>query len=194
MPIPYEKLDLKTLLYHKGAYDRIDLNGRRYINRWNIHQLEQRIFCDGGIMEFDIEDERVLYKDIKELNIIQPFLKFNEKGQHYGYELFLSNVSTVSRGDDLFMPFMARKFTYDKLPMKKERLISKYTKVCESLGIIRQTNGKFIVENYKLQKDYFDSGYNMYNGLSEAYVNKVFEAILERNNKYIKKNDKNISM
>ena len=92
------------------------------------------------------------------------------------------------------MPFMARKFTYDKLPMKKERLISKYTKVCESIGIIRQTNGKFIVENYELQKNYFDSGYNMYNGLSEAYVNKVFEAILERNNRYIKKNDKNISI
>lgn len=34
----------------------------------------------------------------------------------------------------------------------------------------------------------------MYNGLSEMYVNKVFEAILEKNNKYIKKNDKNISI
>ena len=30
MSIPYENLDLKILFYHKGAYDRIDLNGRRY--------------------------------------------------------------------------------------------------------------------------------------------------------------------
>lgn len=184
VPIPYEKLDLKTLLYHKGAYDRIDLNGRRYIDGWNIHQLEQRIFCSGGIMEFDIKDERVLYKDIEELNVIQPFLKFNEKGQHYGYELFLSNASPLSRGDDLFMPFMARKFTYDRLPMKKEQLIGKYTKICEGLGIVRQEDEKFVVENYEKQNDYFDSGYNMYNGLSEAYVNEVFKVILKRNNKY----------
>ena len=68
------------------------------------------------------------------------------------------------------------------------------SKVCGSLGIIRQTNGKFVVENYELQKDYFHSGYNMYNGLSEKYVNRVFETILERNSKYIKKNDKKISI
>lgn len=52
---------------------------------------------------------------------------------------------------------------------------------------MRQTNGKFVVENYELQKDYFHSGYNMYNGLSEKYVNRVFEAVLEINSKYIKK-------
>lgn len=68
------------------------------------------------------------------------------------------------------------------------------SKVWESLGIIRQTNGKFVVENYELQKDYFHSGYNMYNGLSEKYVNRVFETVLERNSKYIKKNDKKISI
>ena len=45
------------------------------------------------------------------------------------------------------------------------------------MGIIRQTNGKFVVENYELQKDYFHSRYNMYNGLSEKYVNRVFETI-----------------
>ena len=183
MSIPYENLDLKLFFYHKGAYDRIDLNGRRYINGWNIHQLERRVFCYNGIMEFDIKNERVLYKDIEELNVIQPFLKFNEKGQHYGYELFLSNVSPVSRGDDLFMPFMARKFTYDRLPMKREGLINKYTKICEKIGIKRE-KGKFVIKDYELQKDYFDSGYNMHNGLSEAYINKVFEVILKRNNKY----------
>ena len=68
------------------------------------------------------------------------------------------------------------------------------SKVCGSLGIIRQTNGKFVVENYELQKDYFHSGYNMYNGLSEKYVNRIFETILERSRKYIKKNDKKISI
>ena len=61
MSIPYENLDLKILFYHKGAYDRIDLNGRRYIKGWNIHQLERRVFCYNGIMEFDIKNERVLY-------------------------------------------------------------------------------------------------------------------------------------
>ena len=183
MSIPYEYLDLKILFYHKGAYDRIDLNGRRYIKGWNIHQLERRVFCYNGIMEFDIKNERVLYKDIEELNVIQPFLKFNEKGQHYGYELFLSNVSPVSRGDDLFMPFMARKFTYDRLPMKRERLINKYTKICEKIGIKRE-KGKFVIKDYELQKDYFDSGYNMHNGLSEVYINKLFEVIFKSNNKY----------
>ena len=68
------------------------------------------------------------------------------------------------------------------------------SKVCGSFGIIRQTNGKFVVENYELQKDYFHSGYNMYNGLSEKYVNRVFEDALEKNRKYIKKNDKKISI
>ena len=62
------------------------------------------------------------------------------------------------------------------------------------MGIIRQTNGKFVVENYELQKDYFHSGYNMYNGLSEKYVNRAFEDALEKNRKYIKKNDKKISI
>lgn len=62
------------------------------------------------------------------------------------------------------------------------------------MGIIRQTNGKFVVENYELQKDYFHLGYNMYNGLSEKYINRAFETILERNSKYIKKNDKKISI
>lgn len=62
------------------------------------------------------------------------------------------------------------------------------------MGIIRQTDGKFVVENYELQKDYFHSGYNMYNGLSEKYVNRIFETILERSRKYIKKNDKKISI
>lgn len=59
---------------------------------------------------------------------------------------------------------------------------------------MRQTNGKFVVENYELQKDYFHSGYNMYNGLSEKYVNRTSEIGLEKNSKYIKKNDKKISI
>lgn len=68
------------------------------------------------------------------------------------------------------------------------------SKVCGSLGIIRQTNGKFVVENYELQKDYFHSGYNMYNGLSEKYVNRVFEIALKKMENTLKKNDKKISI
>lgn len=185
MAINFKRLELNVLLLHKGAYDKIDLNGRKYIKGWNIKELERAVYCS-SCMSFNIPDIKILYNDLEELDIIQPFLKFGEEGQHYGYELFLSEIQNVSRGDDLFRVYMSRKFTYDKLPLNQEKLIDKYTELCEELGIIRNGVLHFQIRDVKNINKYFDSGYAMHNGLSEKYVNLLFEKIVMRNKKYRK--------
>ena len=69
MSIPYEYLDLKILFYHKGAYDRIDLNGRRY--RYCVLIKCFKLFWIKMIKIYQCSKENVYYKwkNTKKYNI-----------------------------------------------------------------------------------------------------------------------------
>ena len=41
MPVPYSEVPYKQLMCHQGAYDLIDLAGRKNISRWDIKEFEK---------------------------------------------------------------------------------------------------------------------------------------------------------
>ena len=51
MPVPYSEVPYKQLMCHQGAYDLIDLAGRKNISRWDIKEFE-KFSLNAPIMAF----------------------------------------------------------------------------------------------------------------------------------------------
>jgi len=119
MPIPYEKLTYNDILHNQAAYECFDKAGKELFPDWDIIGFEKSVLGCGDnhylFMAEQIKESPNLFSD---LNKTMPFLRFREKGQHFGYELFLSPPKNWgSRGAPLWWAYAARKFTYDKLPI-----------------------------------------------------------------------------
>ena len=107
-----------------------------------------------------------------------PFLKFGEQGQHYAYELFLSPPDRwCSRGAPFFWAYVARQFTFDKLPMAEDAFRSKYMSIVNVLGI------PFGTEEYVFIKRFAAGGMSsgMVGGL---FVQEALDKLLYRLKKY----------
>lgn len=164
MPIPYEKLTVKDILYHQAAYECFDNCGKQLFDEWDIEGLEKAVLGCGDnhylYMAEQIRKVPTLYQDLNER---MPFLKFKEAGQHYGYELFLSDPSSWgSRGAPLFWAFAARQFTYDKLPMGEDYLQRKYLEIAAGFHIPSEGDEYVYIER-------FAAG-----GMSSGMVGSVF--------------------
>jgi hypothetical protein len=164
MPILYNQLTYKDILYHQAAYDCFDKAGRELFSDWNMIEFEKAVLGCG--------DDQYLFmaKKIKEipnlfgdLDSTMPFLHFGEVGQHYGYELFLSPPSYWgSRGAPLWWAYAARKFTFDKLPIEEKTLYKKYDGIAKEFGLDMNHAGTVFVER-------FDAG-----GMSSGVVGEKF--------------------
>ena len=158
--IPFEKLDFDKLFHHQGAYERIDAVGKKLHPDWDIIEFEKSLFGAYGNHFFERGKDNVLKRDLSELDTIMPFLKFGAPGQHYAYELFLSQPhGWGSRGMPFLCAYMARQFTYDKLPMPVEAIIEKVKHILHSLGIDETRDECVYIKR-------FDSG-----GMSRGLVN-----------------------
>lgn len=150
MPIPYEKLNYKDILHHQAAYECFDKAGKELFPDWNIVGFEKAVLGDGDScylsMAEKIKGDTSLFGD---LNTSMPFLRFREKGQHYGYELFLSPPSFWgSRGAPLWWAYAARQFTFDKLPMDESALYEKYKGIAKKFGINMNHNNYYYIERF----------------------------------------------
>lgn len=84
-----------------------------------------------------------------DLDKTMPFLRFREKGQHYGYELFLSPPKNWgSRGAPLWWAYAARKFSYDKLPMDEQFFYEKYKSIVQEFGMRIYSNHLVYIERF----------------------------------------------
>ena len=137
MPVPYETVPYEQLLCHQAAYDLIDLAGRERFEDWDILEFEKATLGAGSTRYICTdEDHRTVIGSLKTLNSTMPFLKFGEAGQHYAYELFLSPPDRwCSRGAPFFWAYVARQFTFDKLPMTEDSFRSKYMSIVKMLEI-----------------------------------------------------------
>lgn len=137
MPIQYKKISYNQLLCHQGAYDIINLAGKEHFTDWDIREFEKTILgmgCTGYIC--NEADHEAIIGALTLLDETMPFLKFGEQGQHYAYELFLSPPPHWgSRGAPFFWSYIARQFTYDKLPMDEAEFVEKYRKIVNELNI-----------------------------------------------------------
>lgn len=177
--IPFEKLDFDKLFHHQAAYDRIDAVGKSLLPEWDIIEFEKSLFGAGGRHFFERGKDDVLKRNLSELDTIMPFLKFGAPGQHYGYELFLSQPhGWGTRAMPFLWAYMARQFTHDKLPMPAEAIIKKVKDILHSLGIDETSEECVYIKR-------FDSG-----GMSRGLINgKYFwenflPALLRRNKLY----------
>ena len=161
MPIPYEKLDFKTLFHNQAAYERIDSVGKKLHPKWNIVEFEKTLFGAGENHFFKAGQEEVLKAELSDLNEVMPFLKFGESGQHYAYELFLSDPDRGwgARGMPFLWAYMARQFTFDKLPMSEVAITEKAKEILHSLSI-----NEFSEESVYIER--FAAG-----GMSSGHVN-----------------------
>lgn len=150
MPIPYKKLDFTILFHSQAAYERIDSVGKKLHPEWNIIEFEKSLLGAGGNRFFPVGKEDVLKTELSDLDETMPFLKFREPGQHYAYELFLSVPDTGwgSRGMPFLWAYMARQFTYDKLPLSDEYIVEKVKVTLRSLGISECSEEYVYIERF----------------------------------------------
>lgn len=179
MPIPFEKLQLKDILYHQAAYDCFNDCGKRLFAEWDIEGLEKAVLGCGDnhflYMAEKIRQTPDLYGD---LNKTMPFLKFREQGQHYGFELFLSDpMFWESRGAPLFWAYAARRFTYDKLPMDAVRLKEKYLSIAAGFNIPTEGDEYVFVER-------FAAGGMSSGVVGSRFIRESLSVLLQRNTKY----------
>lgn len=179
MPVSYETIPYEQLLCHQAAYDLIDLAGRDRFENWDMLEFEKATLGAGstGYICTD-EDHHAVVESLKSLNSTMPFLRFGEAGQHYAYELFLSPPdSWFSRGAPFFWAYVARQFTFDKLPMTEDAFRSKYMSIVKVLGI------PFGTEEYVFIKRFAAGGMSsgMVGGL---FAQEALNKLLYRLKKY----------
>lgn len=150
MPILFENLTYEDILHHKAAYECFDNVGKKLFEEWDIVGFEKAVLGCGDnhylYMAEKIKNEPDLYGG---LNKEMPFLRFREDGQHYAYELFLSPPKFWgSRGAPLYWAYVAREFTYDKLPMNEELLYEKYLAIATQFGINMRYENKYYIERF----------------------------------------------
>ena len=178
MPVPFRNIPIEQLLHHEAAYQLINISGQLRYDHWDIVEFEKGILgCDGCHYYSTVEEEQELLRPLIVLDHMMPFLRFKEVGQHYGYELFLSQPKWYLRGDPFFWAYAARRFTYDKLPMQAEEFTRKYMSIVQELGIPYG-------QDEWCQIEHFAAG-----GMSSGCVHGIFvkeahELLLSRLEKY----------
>lgn len=179
MPIPYEKLTYNDILHHKAAYDCFDRAGKEMFSGWDIIEFEKAVLgCGDNHYLFMAEQIKKSSNVYNNLDNEMPFLRFRESGQHYGYELFLSPPpSWGSRGAPFYWAYVAREFTFDKLPMDEQYLYDKYRTIAKSFGLnINSCLHKYIEQ--------FSAG-GMSSGIvTEEFVRRGWYSIRNRNKLY----------
>ena len=137
MPVPYSKVPIEQLMRHEVAYNLIDAIGKNSFENWSIDQFEKNIvaYAD-NTMHLTRQDINLLKNGLSELDHEMPFLKFGEEGQHYAYELFMSNPNNWgSRGAPFFWNYVARKMTYIKLPADRDTIKDIYMDAVKEFDI-----------------------------------------------------------
>lgn len=179
MPIPYEELKYKDILHHQLAYECFDRAGKKLFTKWNIIDFERAVLGDGEPCYLKMADQVKAVPNLYgNLNRKMPFLRFREKGLHYGYELFLSPPpSWGSRGAPFWWAYAARKFTFDLLPMDEDYFYQKYKSIAREFDLhINNNNAKYI--------ERFAAG-GMSSGIvMEQFVREGWYAVRHRNRLY----------
>lgn len=181
MPIPFENLKYNDILCHQAAYECFDRAGKELFPEWDIVGFEKAVLGDGdsrylSMAEKIKEDGNLFGK----LNTSMPFLRFREKGQHYGYELFLSPPSFWgSRGAPLWWAYAARQFTFDKLPMDELALYEKYNGIAKKFEINMNYDGYNYIER-------FAAGGMSSGVVGSQFVRRGWRTIRNRNRLYTK--------
>ena len=181
MPIPYENLTYNDILHHQAAYECFDNVGKKMFEDWDIVGFEKAVLgCGDNHFLYMAEKNKTDSTLYENLNEKMPFLKFREEGQHYAYELFLSPPKFWgSRGAPFYWAYVAREFTYDKLPMNEDLLYEKYLGIAKQFGI----NTKY-QNNYYIER--FAAG-GMSSGIvTSEFVRKGWYTIRNRNRLYFK--------
>lgn len=150
MPIPYDKLTYNDILHHQAAYECFDKAGKELFSDWDIIGFEKAALgCGDNHYLFMAEQIKKVPHLFGDLDKTMPFLRFREKGQHYGYELFLSPPKNWgSRGAPLWWAYAARKFTYDKLPMDEQFFYEKYKSIVQEFGMRIYSNHLVYIERF----------------------------------------------
>lgn len=179
MPIPYEKLQLKDILCHQATYEYFDDCGKNLFDEWDIQGLEKAVLGRGDnhflYMAEKIRETPTLYHELSET---MPFLKFNESGQHYGYELFFSDPPFWgSRVAPLLWAYAARQFTYDKLPMDKALLKEKYLYIVADFHMPTDGDEYVYIER-------FAAGGMSSVVVGSRFIRESLSILLKRNMKY----------
>lgn len=150
MPVPFQTVPVRQLLMHEAAYQMINISGKLRYADWDIAEFEKGLIgCDGRHYLTSKDDEYELLKPLSALDHIMPFRRFGEAGQHYAYELFLSEPNGWhTRGGPFFWTYTARRFTYDKLPMTEQNFTRKYMSIVEEFGIPYGTKEAVYIERF----------------------------------------------
>lgn len=178
MPVSYSKVPMEQLMRHEGAYKLIDEIGKQRFENWDVVSFEKLIVADDNQLHLAYKDVENIKTELSKLDAEMPFLKFGEKGQHYAYELFLSDPpSWGSRGAPFFWNYVARSMTYTKLPADKKVIKEIYMTAVNEFGIPFGKDEWVYIEQ-------FAAG-----GMSSGVVDGIFtkdglETILKRLERY----------
>lgn len=144
MRISYADLPFWVLLHHQGAYDLIDQAGLQFIPNWDMIEFERTILGEEEPF-YTSEQEDILRERLHILDMQMPLMPYRDPGTHHGFELFI--VPQIDQGSrcPMFWAYLARAFTYDKLPMDEAYFEEKYRSICLEFDVnIKYNSGKYI--------------------------------------------------
>lgn len=181
MAISFCDMDFKYLLRNQATYARLNDAGKRLFPDWDMERFEKYLYGLGEYRYLENVQTSVLKSSVKVLDEAMPYLFYGEEGQHYGYELFMINPNFRKDFNPLFWAYMARKFTFEKLPMDEEYLIERYIQGCLELGIKFHSYGETVVKS-------FSAGYHGTDIISGRLVHDVLYTIKRRNKAFLLQN------
>lgn len=144
MRISYADLPFWVLLHHQGAYDLIDQAGLQFIQDWDMIEFERTVFSKRKPI-FTSEQESCLRERLRILDVQMPLIPYRDQGTHHGFELFIVPQIDLGSHCPMFWAYLARAFTYDKLPMDEAYFEEKYKALCLEFDVkIKYNSGKYV--------------------------------------------------
>lgn len=162
MPISFKSLSIHQLLRHKKSYELIDEVCSKAIPNWDIWRFERELYSYRIDTRSTVEKVLSLISPgLDALDEKHPILRYLEKGEHKGHELFLTSpiIDSVYGSDYVFWNIVAREFSDDILPMDKKEMRNRIIAVYKKFGFNFDNYGAFYNATFALKDGDSYDGY-----------------------------------
>lgn len=162
MPISFKSLSIHQLLRHKRSYELIDEVCRNTIPNWDIWRFEREIYSYRIDTRSAVAQVMSLVAPrLDELDANYPILRYLEKGEHRGHELFLTSpiIQSVYGSDYVFWNIAAREFSDDILPIDEKEMRNRIIALYNRFGFNFNNYGAYYSASFALNDGDSYDGY-----------------------------------
>lgn len=123
-------------MFEQQSYDTLYNVLKDVFVNFSIDRFESHLLSASGSRMTELNLKIILKNELKKLDKEKPLNAFNEKGKHYGFELFIADPKKWDLKGELYLwAYIARSFSDDVLPIDEHELIYRYLKIIGDLDI-----------------------------------------------------------